>query len=166
MWINIIAFACPCNESCSNCVSFESLKGTWRSLLASAAITEPKALRLLFMAWASFILSPVASLLLNLSLPAQSDKFQVAWNRRTFSSRTSYSNSPVGLRSNCIYELNKHKRYMLLSPSWKRFSTRLSDFPSLKQGFWLRTLKHSKLGFNCGSICLRTFSETLWKPLW
>ena len=45
MWMNIIALAWPWSESCSSCVSLELRKGTWRSLLASAAITSPSALK-------------------------------------------------------------------------------------------------------------------------
>lgn len=69
MWMNIMAFAWPWRESCSSWVSLESLKGTCLSLFARAAMTDPRALRLLLMAWASFMRSPVASLLLSLSLP-------------------------------------------------------------------------------------------------
>ena len=71
MWTNIIALAWPQRESCSSCVSLLLRKGTCLVLrCASAAITSPSALRLRLMCLASSSLSPVASLLPTLSLPA------------------------------------------------------------------------------------------------
>ena len=72
MWMNIMALAWPQRESCSSCVSLELRKGTCFVLrCASAAMTSPSALKLLLMCFASSSLSPVASLLPTLSLPAQ-----------------------------------------------------------------------------------------------
>jgi len=68
----------PPKESWSNLVNFESLYGICCDFPSTKAlITFPKALNDKLIFWAYLSLSPAAPVLLNLSLPAKSTKFNL-----------------------------------------------------------------------------------------
>lgn len=73
-----MVFVLPPRESWSNLVSFESLYGIWCVLPSTKAdITLPSALKDKLILVAYFIPSPVAPVLLALSEPAKSTKFNL-----------------------------------------------------------------------------------------